>query len=226
MIENPIQERLTIHRQVRPEPGSSIWHNWSVRSKALQKMACLGTMSCMAGHEFNNVLMLIVNYAELALNNPEDTKLAHKALQNAVKQGNRASTMIQGMLKVARENSQEPQHVAVDHIVQDCFTCLIRDLSKDNIKVTVDIPEALHVHVVPGQLQQVILNMIINARQAMLIRGGHLTVAARRNNGQVTIEIADSGEGIPRSISSEFSSRSSRPKPMPKRPNPAAPALV
>ena len=161
-------------------------------------MATLGTLSCMAGHEFNNVLLLIIDYAELALRNSDDSELALKALRNTVKHGNRAATMVRSMLGAGRDQSPDPAPVNIATLVDECFQCLVRDLAKDGITVTLDIPADLTVTAVPGQLQQVILNLIINARQAMLDSRGTLSITATQSDhaANVQITIADTGPGI------------------------------
>ncbi len=168
---------------------------------ASQKLASLGAMACMAAHEFNNLLMPIINYAELALAHKEDAELTQKALEKAIRHGNRAAEMLQSMLGLARNKSEQYQSVNLLQMVKDCFDGLVRDFSKDNITVNIEIPDDLSIDVIPGQFQQVMLNLIINARHAMLDTGGSLTIKAEKPDNHTTrISVTDTGRGIDEDI--------------------------
>jgi signal transduction histidine kinase len=193
---SPIKQRLNLYRRI--EENESHLQDLEQQIRSLQKLATLGTLSCMTGHEFNNILLLIIDYAELALRNPEDAQLSLKALNNTVKHGNRAANLIRTMLSVGRDKSVNAEQVHVAPVVEECFQCLVRDLRKDGIAVKLDIPADLTVIAVRSQLQQVMLNLIINARQAMIEKRGALTISAKMNNeaDMVQITVADTGPGI------------------------------
>jgi len=161
-----------------------------------QKLATLGTMACLVAHEFNNILVPMINYAELALKHEDDTKLMRKALEKTIKHGNRAALIIQSMLGMVRDQAQGPQEVKIIDLVNDCFQLLARDLKKDRINVKIKIPDDLTIFTCPNQLQQVFLNLIINARQAMLEAGGTLILTAGKRDKTVQITVSDSGRGI------------------------------
>jgi len=190
-----IKKRHNIHNQLRENEQRIRMLEEQIQ--ASQKLAALGTMACMAAHEFNNLLMPIINYSELALQNQDDLPLIRKALEKAVKHGHQASQAIKSMLNLAGNSSLQYQKVDLAEIVQECFQALVRDFHKDNIVVHINIPSKLLINVIPCQIQQVILNLIINARQAMLETGGTLTInAGIQSDKSVTIRIADTGCGI------------------------------
>ena len=197
MPTSAINRRLNLHRRLQENEVRLQDLEQQIRS--LQRLATLGTISCMTGHEFNNILLLMIEYAELALRNPEDTQLSHKALQNTVKHGHRAANLIRTMLNVGGDKAADRESVRIADVIQECFQCLVRDLRKDGITVKLDLPADLTVTVVRNQLQQVLLNLIINARQALLDRRGILTIAATKLSpaGDVQITITDTGPGIP-----------------------------
>lgn len=197
MQTSPIKQRLNLYRRI--EENESRLQDLEQQIRCLQKLATLGTLSCMVGHEFNNILLLIIDYAELALRNPEDDQLALKALNNTVRHGNRAASLIRTMLNVGRDTSQNTEQVHLAPLVDECLQCLVRDLRKDGIAVKLDIPADLTVTAVRGQLQQVMLNLIINARQAMLEKHGTLTISAQSDDETMSVQItvADTGPGIP-----------------------------
>ena len=194
-MTSTIKKRQTIHRQVQ-QNELHIKH-LEQQIRATQKLASLGTMACLVAHEFNNILVPLIGYSEHALKHDDDIDLMRKALHKTVKHGNRAAMIVQSMLGLVRDQAEDRQPVSVASVVQDCFQCLARDLQKDRITVRLDIPPDLTACVAPGQLQQVLLNLIINARQAMLDRGGTLTIQVRSlDSAKIKIEVTDTGCGI------------------------------
>lgn len=164
-----------------------------------QKLATMGTMSCLVAHEFNNLLMPIVNYCELALKHPDDQKLVKKTLEKTVKQGLQAGGIIESILGMTRAESMEFCQINLLAVVHESFKCLARDFSKDGINVIIDIPDNIQVYAIHSQLQQVLLNLIINARQAMLeAKRGTLAISAKElpEENMVEISVADTGTGI------------------------------
>ena len=190
-----IQQRKTIHRQL--QDNQTHIKDLEQQIKATQKLASLGTMACLIAHEFNNLLAPMITYSELALKNPHDVPLAHKALQKNVKNAQRAALIVRSMLGMVREHLEDDEPADLATIVHECFQCLARDFTKDGISVKLDIPEDLVPAIASNQLQQVLLNLIINARQAMLHRGGMLTIRGRLPEQRtVEITVADTGCGI------------------------------
>ena len=162
----------------------------------LQHLANIGTVSHMIVHEINNLLTPLRNYATLALDNLDDKILTQKALQIIELNCERASKVMESMLALADGQKQEKKNVGLMVLVEEIFTCLCRDFAKDGITVDVRIPQDLTVWVVPVQFQQVLMNLILNARDAMLPRGGALTIKAEETINTVEIEVSDTGDGI------------------------------
>jgi signal transduction histidine kinase len=100
------------------------------------------------------------------------------------------------MLALANGRTQEKKQARLLALVEEIFTCLCRDFNKDGITVKTCIAEDLTVWAVPVQIQQVLMNLILNARDAMLPRGGILTIKAAERADAVEIEVSDTGEGI------------------------------
>ena len=194
-MDSPIQRRQTLHRQI--QAGQNRINTLESEIRQTQKLASIGTMTCQVAHEFNNLLTPIINYAELALKDPQDLQLMQKALQKAVKQGVRAADVVHSILGFARSHDQTPQPTAIAALVEECFQCLARDFKKDRITVVNNIPPDLTAQLFPGQIQQVLLNLIINARHALLEHGGTLTIEAGSiNQDRIRIRITDTGCGI------------------------------
>ncbi len=151
----------------------------------------------MIAHEINNLLTPLGTFAELALNHLDDRTLVEKALNKAVLNCERASKVMESMLALANGQQQTRETVDVAELVDEIFTCLCRDFSKDGITVLIDIPEGMRLHVVTIQIQQVLMNLVLNAREAMLSQGsGTLTLRACSGTGYVTLEVSDTGRGI------------------------------
>ncbi|MCP4712814.1 MAG: sensor histidine kinase [Planctomycetes bacterium] len=196
-MTTPIKRRQSLHLQMQENAA----HISALEEQVVsaQKLASLGTMACLVAHEFNNILVPMINYAELALKHEDDTQLMRKALEKTIKHGNRAATIIQSMLGMVRDQTQTPQEVKIIDLINDCFQLMARDLKKDRILVKINVPDELTIFTHPNQLQQVLLNLIINARQAMLDAGGILTVSAEKSDKTIQITVSDSGKGIEKS---------------------------
>ncbi len=161
----------------------------------LQPVANIGSATCMIAHEINNLLTPISSYAALALNNPEDKALTIKALTKTARNCELASKVMESILALANGRKEEKQSCNVASMVEEVFSCLSRDFAKDGITVKIAIPKELTIHTVRVQIQQVLMNLILNARDAMLPGGGILTIKAAETDVAV-IEVSDTGCGI------------------------------
>jgi len=199
-----IKQRQNLHLRLRENEDRII--SLEKQLQATQKLSLIGTTACLTAHEFNNMLALMINYSELALKHEDDVALMRKALEKVIKHGNNAALIIQSMLGQVHNQSQQYETVQLSHLIRECFQSLARDFRKDNIEVKITVPEDLCLSVVKGQIQQVLLNLMINARQAMLPRGGTLTIDGQcQADGVVLIKITDTGCGIePEKISRIF----------------------
>ena len=188
------EKRLSLHKYLKEQQQE----NNALKSQLAQHqhLANMGTVSCMIAHEINNLLTPLRNYAAVALENPDDKDFVEKALQKTVRNCERASKIMESMLAVANGQTQEKKNARLLALVEEIFTCLCRDFAKDGITVETRIPKDLTVWGVPVQIQQVLMNLILNARDAMLPRGGILTIKATEKTDAVEIEVTDTGEGI------------------------------
>jgi len=161
-----------------------------------QRLAALGTMSAMIAHEFNNLMTPVISYAQYAMEK-NDEALLRRAVEKALQQAKRASQMCDRILNLATRQHLGPGPVEVAPLVAETITSLGRDLTKDSIQVQLNIPNGLRVKANAGQLQQVLFNIVLNARQAMLGRPGTLSVEAEPlADNTVVIRIKDTGSGI------------------------------
>jgi signal transduction histidine kinase len=189
-----IEKRLSLHKNIENQQQKN--NTLKFQIGRLQALANIGTDTCMIAHEINNLLTPLATYAALALQNPDDKPLAEKVLQKTIRNCERAAKIMKSMLAVVNGETQEKKNATLITLVEEIFTCLCRDFAKDGITVNIQIPEDLTVWAVPVQIQQVLMNLILNARDAMLPRGGILAIKAKDAADAVKIEISDSGSGI------------------------------
>jgi signal transduction histidine kinase len=163
-----------------------------------QKLSSVGALASSVAHEFNNILTTIINYARMALRTTGDEAARTQALEKILKGGQRAAVVINSMLGFARNNSTQRERTDLAALLDEVLILTEKDLSKHGIQVEKKIQGRPHACVAPAQIEQVMLNLIINARQAML-RGGRLRVEARENvrTGMVELAVGDTGVGIP-----------------------------
>jgi signal transduction histidine kinase len=204
-LTSTIEKRISLHKSLADQREE----NNALKSQVaqMQVLANIGIISYMIAHEINNLLTPLKSYASLALGNPEDKALAEKALQKAVQNCERASEIMASMLAMANGKMEEKKNARLVTLVEEVFTCFCRDFRKDGIVVNIQVPEDLTVRAVPVQIRQVLMNLVLNARDAMLPRGGVLNIKAEEKAGTVEIEVADTGEGIePENLKSIFES--------------------
>jgi len=173
-----------------------------------QRLATIGTIAAVIAHEFNNLLTPIVSYSQYALQSAEsaepDMELICKALGKAFGSATKAGKICTSMLGLARGESTFGK-VEVQKLVDEVLLVLARDPHKDGIALRVQIQPGLMIYGDGVQLEQVLLNLLINARQAMLGNGGSLSIKANKlDNGQVRLQVIDTGPGIPEKLMSKI----------------------
>ena len=164
------------------------------------RLATLGTLAAGIAHEINNILTPVLAYAQLARQNPGDQALHCKALDKAIQGVETATQITQAMLGFA-SNPNEVESANIADVVQSALECIGRDPSKDRIRVTTKVDPNLHVRMRPLALQQVLVNLILNACSVLRRSGGELViVASQPTDGTVQIRVTDNGPGIPAEI--------------------------
>jgi signal transduction histidine kinase len=161
-----------------------------------QKLASLGATAAVIAHEFNNLFTPIVAYARHALDT-NDVPLMKRALEKTLAQVDIMRNMSDRVIGLAKQGDSAIKAVNVAGVAANAVDCLCRDLAKDNITVQIQVDPNLAVRANEGSLLQVLFNLVINARQAMLGRRGRLTIDAAARDGRVQISVRDTGCGIP-----------------------------
>jgi signal transduction histidine kinase len=165
------------------------------------KLATLGMVTAVLAHEFNNILTPMLSYTKFALSEKSDEAMRTKALSKALTGATRLANIANSLLGFARGDDSTTANVKA--AVTETLACLSRDPAKDGIALTLDLPEHLNVAMNAGQLQQVLMNLIVNARSALLSGRNsapkRLTLRARIiKKGKIAeLIVADTGPGIP-----------------------------
>lgn len=169
----------------------------SMQLMQAQKMTALGELLSTTTHEFNNVLTTVINYAKLGLRNRDDAS-RDKALQKILSAGERAARITNSVLGMARNRADRFEPVALQDLIRESLVLLEREMSKYRISVDLDLPATPQVVANANQIQQVVLNLLINARQAMP-RGGTLVIRLSHESPSqfVDLTVRDTGVGIP-----------------------------
>lgn len=162
-----------------------------------QRLSSVGALASSVAHEFNNILTTIINYAKLGLRAQSKDADRVQSLEKVLKSGQRAAVIISSMLGFARNSSSDRQDTDIAALVEDLLVLTEKDLSKHQIHIEKRFHGRPHAPVVPAQIEQVLLNLVLNARQAMA-HGGKLTIEVRLNarTRMVEVRIADTGCGI------------------------------
>ena len=162
-----------------------------------QRLSSVGELASSIAHEFNNILTTIINSAKLGMRNPDNVE-KQQAFERVVKAGQRAAVIAGGMLGFARKSATQRQHCDIVRLVEEVLILTEKDLGKHRVQVETRFHSRPKAWVVPGQIEQILVNLVINARQAMTA-GGRLKIEVRENADGDTVEVkvADTGVGIP-----------------------------
>jgi two-component system, NtrC family, sensor histidine kinase HydH len=160
-----------------------------------QRLSSVGELASSIAHEFNNILTTIINSAKLGMRNTDNAE-KQQAFDRIIKAGQRAATIAGGMLGFARKSGTHRQKCDIARLVDEVLILTEKDLSKHRIHVEKRFDSRPTAWAVPGQIEQILVNLVINARQAMTT-GGRLLIEVRENDDTVEVKVADSGVGIP-----------------------------
>jgi signal transduction histidine kinase/CheY-like chemotaxis protein len=179
-----------------------------------QKLEAIGQLAGGIAHDFNNLLTVITCYSDMLMTTTDPDELAHEQLAEIKKAGERAAALTRQLLLFSRKEVQSPKVLDLNEIVQRTEKLLARVIGEDIHLITDLDPQLGHIKADAGQLEQVLLNLTVNARDAMP-KGGQLIIETRnaeldedqvaskegiQPGSYVSLTVTDSGDGIPPAI--------------------------
>ena len=181
-------------------------------------LEALQTLAGGVAHNLNNVLMIIYGYSEALIRNFTEDDPAHRDVRMIQKATERASAMTHQLLSFSRRQAADPKVISINDIVSHSEP-MMRHVLGDNIALTINLdPEAGKAEVDPVHLEQVLMSLVLNARDSMPL-GGAISVRTAKVDVDLTLaskfvdllpgwyvclELADSGAGIDYAVQSQL----------------------
>jgi signal transduction histidine kinase/putative methionine-R-sulfoxide reductase with GAF domain len=165
-----------------------------------EKLSALGQLVAGVAHELNNPLSAVLGNAYLAEAKASDPRIQRHI--NGIREGaERASQIVRNLLQFARKLTSSREDMDINDVIERVLALVANTAVTQNISVVRDLAPHLPMTAGdPGQIQQVVLNLVTNAFQAMADAGGRLTVRSRPLGGRLHVEVEDTGPGIPAEI--------------------------
>jgi PAS domain S-box-containing protein len=160
------------------------------------KLSSIGLLAAGVAHEVNTPLAVISTYAQMLAKQVADDEQKSRMLEKIARQTFRASEIVNSLLNFSRTSTGEQTEIRLNRVIEETLSLLEHQLKKAGVQVVKDLDPLLEpVKGNAGKLQQVFLNLFINARDAMQ-PGGILTVTTRSHAGAVEVDVSDTGHGI------------------------------
>ena len=162
-----------------------------------QRLSSVGALSSSITHEFNNILTTVINYAKMGLRH-QDEQTRIKCFDRILTAGQRAAKITTGMLAYARNSADRIEPSDLKRLLEDVLVLVQKDLQMHRITVDLSAPSSVWAMANSSQIQQLLMNLIANARQAMG-DNGRLRLVVRDNpqEGWAEVVVGDTGCGIP-----------------------------
>jgi len=162
------------------------------------RLASVGLLAAGVAHEVNTPLAGISSYVQMLQRKLPDSDPRRPILEKIEKQTFRASSIVNNLLNFSRQQTSEMRPVDINVVVSETLTLAELPLSKRRVRVETTLDAALpSVWGDAGKLQQVLMNLVLNARDSMP-SGGDLNISTARQNGEIVLEVTDTGAGIPK----------------------------
>lgn len=184
-------------------------HALMARLALAERLAAIGELAAGIAHEVNNPINAMINCAQLIIDGDTDKTLC----DDIISEGNRVASIVSNLLSFARDQAEQIRPTRVTEVIDRSLALLGRRFQKQGVEILVeegtDVPAAL---VRTQQLQQVILNLIVNARDALLENDAkdqklitlHIGTRGTGSDRQVELRVRDNGPGIPPEMQSRI----------------------
>ena len=163
-----------------------------------EKLSSIGLLAAGVAHEVNTPLTGVSSYTQMLLGMIPDTDPKHALLQKMHRQTERASNIVGNLLNFSRTgNSSDFSEIDINKLLNDTLQLLEPQLRKSNVEIVKDYcDDAAIIYGNGGKLQQVFTNLILNARDAIFAAGTITLTTSVNNDGEVKVNVSDTGEGI------------------------------
>jgi two-component system, NtrC family, sensor kinase len=166
------------------------------RLAQVERLAAVGELTSTTTHEFNNLLMTILNYAKMGLRNKDDAS-REKAFTRILDAANRGAKITSTVLGLARNRSGDMEPTSLVPLIEDTLVLLERELLKYRVGVEKQFDEVPKIMAAGNQIQRLLLNLITNARQAIGEVGTiRIRISYDEKSKSVLLSIRDTGAGI------------------------------
>jgi signal transduction histidine kinase len=169
-----------------------------VEKRLLQscKLEAVGTLAAGVAHNFNNALTVILGHSKLVLEKASVDADTRRHLESITKAGERAAALTRQLLTFSRKRTAEPTAINLNKVIVDMQVLLESTLDAE-IQLELNLaPDLDAIKAEPGQIGQVLMNLLMNARSAMS-NGGKLSLQTANRAGKVLLKITDTGCGMP-----------------------------
>ena len=173
------------------------------------KLASVGELASGIAHEINNPIAIMVEEAgwlsdllsDEDLANPQNMEEFRRALNQIKAQGGRCKDITHKLLFFAKKTDSRVREVQINEIIEETVSTSEQRARESNVTIVLHLDQELpNVSASPSEMQQVLLNLINNAIDAIGTGGGSIEITSRFNGGYVEIDVADTGQGIPNEL--------------------------
>jgi len=171
------------------------------KAQFASRLASVGELASGVAHEINNPLTGVIGYAHLLLARKDISRDVRRDLEIINEGAQRVAGIVKKLLAFARQTKPEQRYVNINELIGNTLDLRTYELAASNIKVTLQLTRDMPMTIAdPGQLQQVFLNLIINAETAMKMTHdkGRLSIKTEKINSILRITLKDTGPGIAR----------------------------
>lgn len=168
------------------------------------KMEMLGQLSSGIAHDFNNMLSVVEGYARMIKKDSSDAKQVVKQTEYILESVNKSASLTRQILNYGKQVRMKPEVINLGDVIYE-LKPLFKPLLNETINLSIDVAENAYVRCAPDHMTQVLMNLVVNARDAMEDKGGKLSISLSFDgNGNILLSVADEGCGMSEEVKSRI----------------------